>query len=497
MKKNVFGLVLFCICATMPAVAYEIGTFVAPKGANGVACQATETRIRCAPGTSIVCGDTTKSGYRISRTTCLGEALNGYEYLYDGDVGPTGAACNSQVTAVRCGPNLTTKCYEGADFSTQSSRAGIKLTKTDCNNSNATDSYVYDGDQGVGITYKDSVENCNSLSAYTSSAQEGDAYFNRDDGKLYIYGSSGFPACGDGATFQGPQGPAGTGVCDNATNSSTTVKQTTSTYERASGAIGVMTVVRSMCDNTSSETTIHEDSCIQVVDTRTSNACTGIYLRCEDQRDTSTVYYVCKTVSGSNINTIGSALNTLSSTVASKVDQDSFNTVSSKVTALETTVGNSTSGLVQQTNNLETAVANKLNKDVSFSTSGGYIKMSATGISTPVNVVAIADIKGANGTNGANGASALELWQAQQTNNTTCQKLFGKNCDALGLTEFMQDISDYGVWARAEYQAKGVSANVSRSVYRATLQPCQGGITLTPNGTDDSGGNKYTMTCTE
>ena len=117
--------------------------------------------------------------------------------------------------------------------------------------------------------------------------------------------------------------------------------------------------------------------------------------------------------------------------------------------------------------------------------------MSATGISTPVNVVAIADIKGANG------ASALELWQAQQTNNTTCQKLFGKNCNALGLTEFMQDISDYGVWARAEYQANGASANVSRSAYRATLQPCQGGITLTPNGTDGSGGNKYTMTCTE
>ena len=202
-------------------------------------------------------------------------------------------------------------------------------------------------------------------------------------------------------------------------------------------------------------------------------------------------YYLCTDPLGVSV------LDTINSAVANKADVSELSSVSDKVTALETTVGNSTSGLVQQTNNLETAVANKLNKDVSFSTSGGYITMSATGISTPVNVVAIADIKGANGTNGANGASALELWQAQQTNNTTCQKLFGKNCNALGLTEFMQDISDYGVWARAEYQANGASANVSRSAYRATLQPCQGGITLTPNGTDDNGGNKYTMTCTE
>ncbi|MBQ6027310.1 MAG: hypothetical protein IJL21_02050 [Alphaproteobacteria bacterium] len=230
-----------------------------------------------------------------------------------------------------------------------------------------------------------------------------------------------------------------------------------------------------------------QDDCDEIEKPNTSvcaNASKKFY-KCRPQGkigSSTDPYYICTSPLGESVlDAIG--------TVAADVS-----TVSGKVTTLETTVGNSTSGLVQQTNNLEASVANKLNKDVSFSKANGYITMSATGISTPVNVVAVADIKGDPG---SNGASALELWQEQQTDNATCQKLFGKNCNALGLTEFMQDISDYGVWARAEYQANGANANVSRSAYRATLQPCQGGITLTPNGTDGSGGNKYTMTCTE
>ncbi len=142
---------------------------------------------------------------------------------------------------------------------------------------------------------------------------------------------------------------------------------------------------------------------------------------------------------------------------------------------------------------LSSAVANKLDSDVTFTTgtydNKDYILMSAGGV-TGKPVVPVESLQG---------ASALELWKEQQTDNTTCQKLFSKDCNALGLTEFMQDISDYGTWAREELQDNpDASANdLSRSSYRATLQPCQGGITLTPNGTDGSGGNKYTMTCTE
>ena len=141
---------------------------------------------------------------------------------------------------------------------------------------------------------------------------------------------------------------------------------------------------------------------------------------------------------------------------------------------------------------LSSAVANKLDSDVTFTTgtynNKDYILMSATGVANKP-VVAVESLQG---------ASALELWKAEQTDDTTCQKLFSKNCSALGLTEFMQDISDYGAWAREEYSTNGANANVSRSSYRATLQPCQSGFSIieddTYSGTD---GKRYTMTCND
>ena len=443
MKKNVFILMILGICTAVPAWAnYPMGTFIALKGADG-------------------------------------------------------AACNATITTERCGPSLATKCYESGQLSAKS---GIKMTKTDCSGGNATSFYTYDGDVGTGIYYQGELANCDALNALKNNSdvtkEPGYAWFVKnlgtgyDAGKLYIWTDNKFPDCPSGGVpFQGPQGAQGEGVCTGHENDVTAVKNTVRQYVSASGNNrGYMKLTHSMCDDQTDDVIDKiDDKCLPVMPASSSVCVNGTYLECTPQ-DGGTVYYICADTAGT---TFSSAIATVSANVANKANQSALTTVSNKVTALETTVGNSTSGLVQQTNNLETAIANKLNKDVSFSTSGGYIKMSATGISTPVNVVAIADIKGANG------ASALELWQAQQTNNTTCQKLFGKNCNALGLTEFMQDISDYGVWARAEYQANGASANVSRSAYRATLQPCQGGITLTPNGTDGSGGNKYTMTCTE
>lgn len=464
MKKKVCILILLGFCVAKPAGAdYPIGTFIALKGADG-------------------------------------------------------AACNATITTERCGPNLSTKCQEAGQ---ESAKSGIKMTRTDCSGGNATSFYTYDGDVGTGIYYQGELANCDALNALKNNSnvakEPGYAWFVKnlgtgyDAGKLYIWTDNTFPDCPSGGVpFQGPQGAQGEGVCTDLENSDTAIKNTLRTYSgpsnsTVSGGVtvyatrGKMVLTHKMCNTGLSDTVDNEnDPCVPIV-APSGVTCNGTYFECKPQgtytgNTSYAKYNLCETTNGT---TFSSAIATVSANVANKADQSALTTVSNKVTALETTVGNSTSGLVQQTNNLETAVANKLNKDVSFSTSGGYIKMSATGISTPVNVVAIADIKGANGTNGANGASALELWQAQQTNNTTCQKLFSKNCNALGLTEFMQDISDYGVWARAEYQANGADANVSRSAYRATLQPCQGGITLTPNGTDGSGGNKYTMTCTE
>ncbi len=281
-------------------------------------------------------------------------------------------------------------------------------------------------------------------------------------------------------------------------------KTTSGSYSYYTGNPGKMVTTSVKCNpgtNGVNNTVIGsvQDYCDEIV--KPTDVCTSSskkFYKCRPQgkiSNSTNPYYLCTDPLGESV------LDAISSAVANKVDASELSTLSGKVTTLETTVGNSTSGLVQQTNNLETAVANKLNKDVSFSKSNGYITMSATGISTPVNVVAIADIKGdtgATGNTGATGASALELWQAQQTDNTTCQKLFSKNCNALGLTEFLQDISDYGVWARTEYQANGASADVSRSAYRATLQPCQGGFSITENTSyngSDGEGKQYVMTC--
>jgi hypothetical protein len=62
------------------------------------------------------------------------------------------------------------------------------------------------GDAGTGINYQNEVATYADLPA---TANIGDAYLNLADGKLYIYGASGWPADGNGATFMGPQGIQG------------------------------------------------------------------------------------------------------------------------------------------------------------------------------------------------------------------------------------------------------------------------------------------------
>lgn len=62
------------------------------------------------------------------------------------------------------------------------------------------------GEPGIGIFYRGTVQTYDDLPA---TAGLGDAWFNEEDGKLYVWGDDGFPPAGEGATFQGPQGQQG------------------------------------------------------------------------------------------------------------------------------------------------------------------------------------------------------------------------------------------------------------------------------------------------
>jgi hypothetical protein len=66
-----------------------------------------------------------------------------------------------------------------------------------------------DGEPGVGITYKDDVETYSDLPAASAGIATGDAYFVNSEGKLYIFGESGFPVEGEGVPFQGVSGRDG------------------------------------------------------------------------------------------------------------------------------------------------------------------------------------------------------------------------------------------------------------------------------------------------
>ena len=563
------GLFFVGLCFALSgayAKGYTIGEFVALRGPTGSACQATETRTRCAPGTSVTCGVATKSGYRISRTTCTGSSISGYEYLYDGDTGPTGnPGCS--ITASK------TVTYEDPnDNTSRIVKTTVALHDT-CDGDNHEDDLTFDvengedGEQGIGISYQDDVDDCNGLTAYTSTAQLGDAYFNRADGKLYIFGASGFPACGQGATFQGPQGPQGPGVCTNYENDATAVKNTVRSYAKPEGkttsgntvfytSVGKLNLTHKMCKTgVSDKVDTQEDICIPII--APSGICaSGTYYECTPQgtytgNTNYSKYNLCKTTTGTTIasavankadagtvSTLVSTVGDSSSGLVKDVDslkttvgdsssglvQQTANlettvgnsssglvkdvnslktTVGSSssglvkdVNSLKTTVGSSSSGLVKKANDLETALGNKLDNDVSFSTSGGYIKMTAGG--TTVNVATVASLKGDKGDKGDtgnNGSSIFDIWKAQQTNATTCQKLFGKTCSNLTESDMLQDLSAYGNWARTTY-AGNSSADLSQTAFQNSLKPCQSySVIESDNQSGTNGGKRYDLIC--
>lgn len=138
----------------------------------------------------------------------------------------------------------------------------------------------------------------------------------------------------------------------------------------------------------------------------------------------------------------------------------------------------------------------KLNKDITFevkqnSQDGNkdYITITGTNM-TDKPVVALESLQG---------QSVFDIWKEEQTENAKCQALFDKNCSELTTSDMLLDLSAQGNWARSEY-GKNPSlthADLGGDDFQESLKPCKTGITITPNGTDASGGNKYTMTCTE
>ncbi|MBO4582968.1 MAG: hypothetical protein J5714_02860 [Alphaproteobacteria bacterium] len=150
---------------------------------------------------------------------------------------------------------------------------------------------------------------------------------------------------------------------------------------------------------------------------------------------------------------------------------------------------------------LSNKIDGKLDNDVTFTTgtydNKDYILMSATGI-TNKPVVPVDTLKP---------QSLFDTWKEEQKNKNwtaaECAALFGSgvNCSTgAGLTTEMmfQSFTDYGVWKQEQVEdGETDAADLTTTVYRQSLSSCPGGITLTPNGTDANGGNKYTMTCAD
>ena len=312
MKKNVFILMILGICTAVPAWAnYPIGTFIALKGADG-------------------------------------------------------AACNATITTERCGPSLATKCYESGQLSAKS---GIKMTKTDCGGGNATSFYTYDGDVGTGIYYQGELANCGALNALKNNSdvtkEPGYAWFVKnlgtgyDAGKLYIWTDNKFPDCPSGGVpFQGPQGAQGEGVCTGHENDVTAVKNTVRQYVSASGNNrGYMKLTHSMCDDQTDDVIDKiDDKCLPVMPASSSVCVNGTYLECTPQ-DGGTVYYICADTAGT---TFSSALSNKEDAVCVGANANSSSVERKKTVSYTAPTGSEGYG----TYSWKTAVGKVVNKSV-------------------------------------------------------------------------------------------------------------------------------------
>lgn len=62
------------------------------------------------------------------------------------------------------------------------------------------------GDKGDGVQIKDSVPTYADLAGITPTPTVGDSYYVIEDGMIYVYGETGFPAQGEGLDIKGEQG---------------------------------------------------------------------------------------------------------------------------------------------------------------------------------------------------------------------------------------------------------------------------------------------------
>ena len=144
---------------------------------------------------------------------------------------------------------------------------------------------------------------------------------------------------------------------------------------------------------------------------------------------------------------------------------------------------------------LSSVVANKLDSDVTFEvkpnsqdSNKNYITITGTNI-TDKPMVSLESLQG---------QSVFDIWKEEQTDDNKCRALFDKDCANLNASDMLLDLSAQGNWARSEYGKNSslTHEDLEADDFQESLKPCQN-ITITSNGTDDNGGNKYTMTCTE
>jgi len=370
MRKNIFVFMILGTCVSLPAFAYTIGNFVAPKGAdgingtNGTDCRPTETRTRCFGTGSDKCGDTTRSGVKIVTTQCDGSGST-TSYIYDNNCGITVASttdvhqdndatkpvthkrvtfkntCTNETLSTTadvpagCTPAYTTKyinkaangTYSYDNSSRSENTVGARTTVSGCGTDTTFD--TYDGNDGTSFNYMGSVASCSALNNVSNPAQN-DAYIVNGDGngKLCIYNGSSWPTCPSGcAEFTGP---AGDNNCTGFESSTTAVKNTLRTYSgpsnsTTSGGVtfyatrGKMVLTHKMC-NTSLDDTVdsENDPCVPII-APSGVTCNGTYMECK-RGDNSSLYNVCEATTGTTFSSALSAAQSAAETAVAAVD---------------------------------------------------------------------------------------------------------------------------------------------------------------------------------
>ncbi len=388
-RKTLFlgcgALVALFVGTNVASAALDpVGSFTVRRGATGAA------------------GADGKSAYQIWQDA--GNTGSEADFLAslvgkDGAAGQDGAACQSVLTATQCGPDLTQKCPV-------ESKSGVIYTKTDCNNANPTQDVVYNGTDGtngcattlskststdsttgkktVTVTAKD----CNNQTIWTETVEDG---------------------------TDAPDQCEGLSAADKATR---IVKRTEEYKDPTSNARGYMEITTVNCNDVQTVTR-QDDTCGEVRNqsiTSSMKCVTGeAVMSCRKQTDQNR-YYVCEARADSNAGVVplgasmdadkdqlqteinkklsttdaestylnktdagntylatanlGTALKdtALKADVASAVaGSGALTSVNNKVSTLETTVGDSTSGLVQKVNANTTTIGNStsgLVKDV-------------------------------------------------------------------------------------------------------------------------------------